>query len=52
MSMNLVDVISPNKRKKLEQQKEPDLSDYEQSEEEKTYLKVIQADDLDFLSKD
>jgi len=52
MSMNLIDEISPNKRKKLEKQKELVLSDYEKSEKEKAYLKAIHANDTDLLSED
>ena len=42
---------SLTKKQKLEMQKEPVLSDYEQSEEEKAYLMAFHADDPDDSSE-
>ena len=50
MSINLIE-FSPTKKHKLEKHKEPVLSDYEQSEEEKAYLMAIHADDPDDSSE-
>ena len=53
MSVNLIEA-SPPKKHKLEVQKEPVLSDYEQSEEEKAYLQFIHdaEKDADILPED
>ena len=48
VSVNLME-LSPTKKHKPE--KEPVLSDYEQSEEEKAYLMAIHADDPDDSSE-
>ena len=48
VSINLME-LSPTKKHKPE--KEPVLSDYEQSEEEKAYLMAIHADDPDDSSE-
>ena len=48
VSINLIE-LSPTKKHKPE--KEPVLSDYEQSEEEKAYLMAIHADDPDDSSE-
>src|SRR5688500_4799020 len=52
MSVNLIEEISPTKKQKLEKYKEPELSDYEKSEEEQAYLKSILGDDSDLLLED
>jgi hypothetical protein len=41
--MNLLELSPPKKQKRSE----PDLTDYEQTEEEKAYLKAIHADEPD-----
>ena len=53
MGVNFIEESSPKKHK-LEVQKEPVLSDYEQSEEEKAYLQFIHeaATDGDILLED
>ena len=48
VSVNLME-LSPTKKHKLD--KEPVLSEYDQSEEEKAYLMAIHADDPDDSSE-
>src|SRR5687768_286965 len=52
MSVNLIEEVSSTKKQKLEKYKEPELSDYEKSEEEQAYLKSILGDDTDLLLED
>jgi hypothetical protein len=52
MSVNLIEEVSNTKKQKLEKYKEPELSDYEKSEEEQAYLKSILGDDTDLLLED